>query len=138
MQIHSDPDPGQTLKSQKVELLHEKLYFTVIGQKTFIRTVLQIRDVDPESEVFYLGSRALKIPEPHPHQPKKLFLSSRKYDPVCSSRIRDSGMKKALDPGPGSATLPTKAFFVNFGQFPDPDPGQLNYCGFRSTTMVKK
>ncbi len=58
MRIHPDPDPGQTLKSQKVKFLHEKLYFTVIGQKTFIRTVLQIRDVDPGSEVFHLGSRA--------------------------------------------------------------------------------
>jgi hypothetical protein len=55
---------------------------------------------------------------------QKLFLSSRKYDPGCSSRIRipdpdlyflsipdpgskipDPGFKKAPDPGPGSATL---------------------------------
>jgi hypothetical protein len=46
--------------------------------------------------------------------PKKV-LSSRKYDPGCSSRIRilifypswipDPGVKKAPDPGPGSATL---------------------------------
>jgi hypothetical protein len=42
-----------------------------------------------------------------------LFLSSRKYDPGCSSRIRiliflfipDPGAKKAQDPGLGSATL---------------------------------
>ncbi len=25
MRIHADPDPGQTLKSQKVEFLHEKI-----------------------------------------------------------------------------------------------------------------
>jgi hypothetical protein len=47
--------------------------------------------------------------------PKKWFLSSRKYDPGCSSRIRmltfypsrnpDPGVKKAPDPGSGSATL---------------------------------
>ncbi len=43
----------------------------------------------------------------------KWFLSSRKYDPGCSSRIRipdflpipDPGVKKAPDPGSGSATL---------------------------------
>jgi hypothetical protein len=45
----------------------------------------------------------------------KIFLSSRKYDPGCSSRIRilifypslipDQGVKKAPDPGFGSATL---------------------------------
>ncbi len=50
--------------------------------------------------------------------PKKLFLSSRKYDPGCSSRILIRirifspsripfpGVKKAPDPGSGSATLP--------------------------------
>jgi hypothetical protein len=43
---------------------------------------------------------------------QKLFLSSQKYDPGCSSRIRilifsipDPGVKKAPDPGSGSATL---------------------------------
>jgi hypothetical protein len=47
--------------------------------------------------------------------PKKWFLSSRKYDPGCSSRILDpdpdflpipdTGVKKAPDPGSGSVTL---------------------------------
>jgi hypothetical protein len=49
--------------------------------------------------------------------PKKCFLNSRKYDPGDSSRIRirilifypsripDPGVKKASDPGSGSATL---------------------------------
>jgi hypothetical protein len=38
---------------------------------------------------------------------KKWFLSSRKYDPDCSSRIPDPGSrgKKAPDPGSGSTTL---------------------------------
>jgi hypothetical protein len=44
---------------------------------------------------------------------KKLFLNSRKYDPGCSfrililypSRIPNPGVKKAPDPGSGSATL---------------------------------
>ncbi len=50
-------------------------------------------------------------------KPKTLFLNSRKYDPGCSSRIQipdpdlwfssipDPGVKKAPDPGSGSATL---------------------------------
>jgi hypothetical protein len=47
-------------------------------------------------------------------KPKQLFLSSRKYDTGCSSRIRilifthpdpGSRVKKAPDPGSGSATL---------------------------------
>ncbi len=55
--------------------------------------------------------------------PKKWFLSSRKYYPGCSSRIRfpdpnltfypswipDQGVKKAPDPGSGSATLESSA-----------------------------
>jgi hypothetical protein len=68
-----------------------------------------------------------RIPDPtffHPgselspsRTPKKWFLSSRKYDPGClsripdpdadfyPSRIPDPGVKKAPDPGSGSATL---------------------------------
>jgi hypothetical protein len=55
---------------------------------------------------------------------KKWVLSSRKYDPGCSSRIRmltfypsripDPGVKKAPDPGSGSATLLTWPRFTNF------------------------
>ncbi len=56
------------------------------------------------------------IPDPHQElkyfNPKKWYLSFRKYDPGCSSRIRilypsgipDPGVKKAPDPG-SSATL---------------------------------
>jgi hypothetical protein len=61
---------------------------------------------DPNPNFFHPGSR-IRI--------KELFLSSRKYDPGCSSRIRilifypspipDPGFKKAPDPGSGSATL---------------------------------
>jgi hypothetical protein len=92
--------------------------------------VLRIRDVYPGSEFFHSGSRVIKIPEPGSgyasknipisiYNPEKLFRSSRKYDPGCSSRIRIpnpdldflpipvTGVKKAPDPdpGPGSATL---------------------------------
>ncbi len=52
--------------------------------------MLQIRDVqwfipDPGSEFFHPGSR-IRFKEFN--LTKKLFLSSRKYDPDCSSRIR--------------------------------------------------
>jgi hypothetical protein len=89
-----------------------------------IKAVLRIRDVYPGSDLFptwipdpnYLhpGSR-IRVKEFKYFNPKKWFLSSRKYDPGCSSRIRmltfypsripDPGVKKAPDPGSGSATL---------------------------------
>ncbi len=48
-------------------------------------TVLRIRDVYPGSEFF-----PSRIPDPHQRifLPKNWFLSSRKYGPGCSSRIR--------------------------------------------------
>ncbi len=65
------------------------------------------------------GSKRFRVPGPDPHQRilvylnQKLFISSRKYAPGCSSRIQilifypfripDPRVKKALDPG--SATL---------------------------------
>jgi len=51
---------------------------------------------DSGSEFLYPGSRVKKIPDPESRirikdfkyfLPNKLFLSSRKYDPGCSSRI---------------------------------------------------
>jgi len=84
--------------------------------------VLRIRDVYPRSRI-----RLFSIPDPGselfpsririkefkyfnpPKKQKKWFLSSRKYDPGCSSRIPDPdadflpipdpGVKKAPDPG---------------------------------------
>jgi hypothetical protein len=74
--------------------------------------VLRIRDVYPGSEFF--PSR-IRIKEFKYFNPKKWFLSSRKYDSGCSSRIwiltfyssriPDPGVKKAPDPGSGFATL---------------------------------
>jgi hypothetical protein len=77
----------------------------------------------PYPNFFHPGSRIriFFIPDPGSTSnnlsiltPKKLFPSSRKYDPVCSSRIRiliflpipEPGVKKAPDPESGSATLP--------------------------------
>jgi hypothetical protein len=61
------------------------------------------------------GSASKNLSILTPKKPKKWFLSSRKYDPCCSSRIRmltfypsrnpDPGVIKAPDPGSGSATL---------------------------------
>jgi hypothetical protein len=70
----------------------------------------------PDPNCFHPGSW---IPDPHKRlkyfNPKKRFLSSRKYDLNCLSRIRvltfypsripDPGVQKAPDPGSGSATL---------------------------------
>ncbi len=84
--------------------------------------MLPIRDFYPGSEFFHPGSRIriFSIPDPWSSLKKffliqKLFKSSRKYDPRCSSRIRilifypsrilDPGVKKAPNPGSGSATL---------------------------------
>ncbi len=76
------------------------------------RTVLRIRDVYPGSNFFSFRIRTVAIPDPGYASknlsiltPKKRFLSSRKYDPGCSSqiqmltfypsRIPDPGVKKA-------------------------------------------
>jgi hypothetical protein len=65
---------------------------------------------DPGSDFFHPGSWIL-IKEFKYFNPKKLFLSSWKYDPDCSSRIPDPdlipdpGVKKAPDPGSGYSTL---------------------------------
>jgi hypothetical protein len=74
----------------------------------------------PDLNFFHPGSRK----EFKYFNPEKLFLSSRKYDPGCSSRtpdpdpdclpipdpgvkkIPDPGVKKAPDPESGFATLP--------------------------------
>jgi hypothetical protein len=62
--------------------------------------VLRIRDVYrirvPIFPSWIQGQKdtGYRIPDPYPHQrfevvkPKKLFLSYRKYDPGCSSRIQ--------------------------------------------------
>jgi hypothetical protein len=86
------------------------------GSWPVMSAVLRIRDVYPGSDFSIQdpGSRDKKIPDPGSgsasknlsiFNTKKLFLSSRKYDPGCSSRIRiqifypsripDPGVKKA-------------------------------------------
>jgi hypothetical protein len=66
--------------------------------------------LDPGFEFFHPGSASNLSTY---FNSKKWFLSARKYDPGCSSRIRDPdilhipdpGVKKAPDPESGSATL---------------------------------
>ncbi len=98
-----------------------------------LHAVLRIRYPDPgatfsipDPNFFHPGFR-IRIKEFKYFNPKKGFLSSRKYDSGCSSRIRipdpdpgsgtwlftnpgslirDPAVKKAPDPGSGSATLP--------------------------------
>ncbi len=91
--------------------------------------VWRIRDVYPGSRIrlfsildpncLHSGSRILikEFKFFNPKKAKKWFLSSKKYDPGCSSRIPgpdadflpsripDPGVKKAPNPGSGSATL---------------------------------
>jgi hypothetical protein len=71
---------------------------------------------DPGSKRFRIPVR-IHIKKINYFKPKKLLLNSQKYDLKCSSRIRipdldpdvlpirDTGVKKAPDPGSGSATL---------------------------------
>jgi hypothetical protein len=110
------------------ELLINSKQVSTTNVQNFIPTcpVLRIRDKHPGSEFFHPGARVKKfrILDPDPYRrisvffsPKKLFLSSRKYDPGCSSRIPDpdldflpipdlgSRVKKALDPGSATQHL---------------------------------
>jgi hypothetical protein len=96
--------------------------------------MLRIRDKHPDPTFFHPGSRILDPNCLHPGsrihikefkyfnpiKAKKLFLSSRKYDPGCPYQIPDPdadflpipdpGVKKA--PDPGSATLPKSHRFA--------------------------
>jgi hypothetical protein len=62
----------------------------------------------PDPNFFHSGSRIRVKEFKYCNPPKKCYLSSQKYDPGCSSRIRiliflpipDPGVKKAPDPDP--------------------------------------
>ncbi len=91
--------------------------------------------VIPDPTFFHTGTRIRFFPSriPNSHQrieyfnPKNCFLSSRKYDPGLSSRIRiflpipDPGAKKAPDPG-----YRIRNTALNMGS--DPDPYSLNWA----------
>jgi hypothetical protein len=63
----------------------------------------------PDPTFFHPGSELfpsrIRIKDFKYFNPKKWFLSSMKYDPGCSSRIPDPGVKNKKTPDPGSATL---------------------------------
>ncbi len=95
---------------------------------------------DPGSDFFHPGSELspsrILIKEFkyfNPQKSKKRFLSSKKYDPGCSSwipdpdadflpsRIPDPGVKKAPNPGSGSATLTFLGLkYLNYLRIRDP------------------
>jgi hypothetical protein len=80
--------------------------------------------------IFHPGSRVKRIPDPGStlknFLPQKLFLSSRKCDPGCSSRIRTPDPDLDFFTHPGSRIQGAK-------KTPDPDPRQclvlVPYCG---------
>jgi hypothetical protein len=68
-----------------------------------------LTSVIPDPTFFHPGSRLRTVSIPDPHQriekyfnPKKWFLSSRKYDSGCSSRIRILNFYPSRIPDPGS------------------------------------
>jgi hypothetical protein len=78
----------------------------------------RIRIFSSRIRIFFRPGSRIRIKEFKYFKPKKLFLRCRKYVPGCSSRIRilifyhqDPGVKKAPDPGSGSATLPKTTRF---------------------------
>jgi hypothetical protein len=90
--------------------------------------VLRIRDVYPGSRIRLFSipdpGSELSIPDPGStsknlsiFNPKKWFLSSRKYDPGCSSRIPDPDADFLSIPDPRSRIQRSKRHRI-----PDPDP----------------
>jgi hypothetical protein len=74
----------------------------------------------PDTKFFHSGSQ-IRIKEFKYYNPKKWFLSSRKYDLGCSSRIwiPDPDFLPILDPDPGSRGQKGTGSWI-----PDPDPQQ--------------
>jgi hypothetical protein len=91
----------------------------------------------PDPTFFHLGSRirTVSIPDPQtPKKAKKKFLSSKQYDPVCSSRILDPD----ADFLPSRIPDPQHCLWL---MDPDPDRGGQKTCGSRgsgSTTLTKR
>jgi len=85
----------------------------------------------PDLNFFHPGSRirTVSIPDPRsssknlsiltPKKSKKWFLSSKKYDPGCSSQIPDSGSGCWLSPIPDPGSRGQKG---TQSRIPDPDP----------------
>ncbi len=100
--------------------------------KNFKYVVLRIRDVYPGSRIrsfFHPGSR-IRIEEFKYFNSKNCFLSSRKYDPGCSSRIPNPEFLPV--PHPGSSGQKGTGTRI-----PDPDPHHRNYLVYVSVPMLK-
>jgi hypothetical protein len=111
--------PTGRVRNPSIPVIAGKSFLHCCGSGMFI----------PDPTFFHPGSRirTVSIPDPGsssknlsiltPKKAIKWFLSSKKYDPGCSSRIPDPaadflpsripdpGVKKAPNPGSGSATL---------------------------------
>jgi hypothetical protein len=79
-------------------------------QKSVGMVKFSVADPDPGSDFFPSRIRTVSIPDPGSaskyfiyFNPKQWFLSSRKYDPGCSSRIPDPGADFLPIPDPGSS-----------------------------------
>jgi hypothetical protein len=81
---------------------------------------LRIRDVYPGSRSDFFLSRVKKIPDPDPHERTEVLLIQKivsEVSEILSGMFipgPDPGVKKALDPGSGSATLFYITRFVKF------------------------
>ncbi len=83
------------LKSEDIGSVADPGCLSRIPDPTFSHPRSRIRTVsipDP-------GSSSKNLSILTPKKAKKWFLSSKKYDPGCSSRIPDPGVKKASNPG---------------------------------------
>ncbi len=95
----------------------------------------------PDPTFFHPGSRirTVSIPDPHqrilsiltPKKAKKWFLSSKKYDPGCSSRILDPGSGCWLSPIPDPGSRGQKG---TQSRIPDLDPQHCS-CTCLGTTI---
>jgi hypothetical protein len=112
-------DPAERCSTLlRLEVLKISVRASAGTTRPILISVLRIRDANPRSKFFTSrspdpGSKRFSVPGPDPHQiiyvylTQKLFISSRKYAPGCSSRIQilifypfripDPGVKKAPD-----------------------------------------
>jgi hypothetical protein len=65
MRIHADPDPGQTLKSQKVEFLQEK--YTLISMLLDPDPHYKYESGSPSRRAKSMRIRIRKLPAMSPH-----------------------------------------------------------------------
>ncbi len=79
----------------------------------------------PDPNCLHPGSASKNLGILTPKKPKKWFLSSRKYDPGCSSRTPDPDADFLPIPGPGSRIQGSKRHRI-----PDPDPQHWFECPF--------